>query len=224
MSSPQQRLAAAVEAMLRNRRPRPYDAGEDAAALQAAAALRAARPGADLPTEEFIAALEGKLRGELDGAEPRSERRLSRRAFLRGTGIAAAAAAAGVAADRIVEHTRGGGGAGSAAELVPDAGRWVPVADVAELPAGSARRFSAGAVEGVLVGMGGGGVAAVSAVCTHLGCLLSLDQSRRRLDCPCHGASFTVDGTPVDGYVGELRPLSHLRSRVRGSAVEVFVA
>ena len=34
------------------------------------------------------------------------------------------------------------------------------------------------------------GVYAMSAVCTHAGCLVGYDQQARLLVCPCHGAEF----------------------------------
>ncbi|WP_055751775.1 Rieske (2Fe-2S) protein [Frankia sp. AvcI1] len=51
-----------VEDLLGHRRPRRFDAGpQDAAALRAAITLRAARPGSDVPSEEFVARLHRRL-------------------------------------------------------------------------------------------------------------------------------------------------------------------
>ena len=41
------------------------------------------------------------------------------------------------------------------------------------------------------------GVRAVSAVCTHLGCLLEKDENG--FHCPCHGSRFDVDGKVKSG-------------------------
>ena len=43
-----------------------------------------------------------------------------------------------------------------------------------------------------------GEVHAVSAVCSHMGCLVSWNDGERSWDCPCHGSRFDVDGTVLD--------------------------
>lgn len=51
-----------VEDLIGHRRPRPFDVGpQDAAALRAAITLRAARPGSDMPSEEFVEQLHQRL-------------------------------------------------------------------------------------------------------------------------------------------------------------------
>lgn len=37
-------------------------------------------------------------------------------------------------------------------------------------------------------------VHAVSARCTHLGCIVSWNPAEASWDCPCHGSRFSVDG------------------------------
>ncbi|HRE49620.1 MAG TPA: Rieske 2Fe-2S domain-containing protein [Aggregatilineales bacterium] len=43
------------------------------------------------------------------------------------------------------------------------------------------------------------GVVALSAVCTHLGCLFKWSDTNGRFECPCHGSKFTSDGTFIEG-------------------------
>jgi glycine/D-amino acid oxidase-like deaminating enzyme/nitrite reductase/ring-hydroxylating ferredoxin subunit len=47
---------------------------------------------------------------------------------------------------------------------------------------------------------------AVSARCTHLGCLVSFNEAETAWECPCHGSRFGIDGKVLHGPA--LRPLS----------------
>lgn len=44
-----------------------------------------------------------------------------------------------------------------------------------------------------------GTVHAVSATCTHLGCLVAFNDAEHIWECPCHGSRFTVDGAVAHG-------------------------
>jgi len=51
------------------------------------------------------------------------------------------------------------------------------------------------------------GFYAVSAVCTHLGCITAWHPEHDLIECPCHGSKFKEDGTKVAGPAP--RPLPH---------------
>jgi glycine/D-amino acid oxidase-like deaminating enzyme/nitrite reductase/ring-hydroxylating ferredoxin subunit len=52
-----------------------------------------------------------------------------------------------------------------------------------------------------------GNLHAVSARCTHMGCLVTWNAAERSWDCPCHGSRFDVDGQVIQAPA--VRPLEH---------------
>ncbi|WP_449386097.1 QcrA and Rieske domain-containing protein [Cellulomonas soli] len=90
----------------------------------------------------------------------------------------------------------GSGGSGDGTVATPDASG--ALAQVSDIPVGGA--LSATATDGspiVLVQPTEGAVVAVSAVCTHQGCTVTVDGDQ--LSCPCHGSVFTFEGANVSG-------------------------
>ena len=166
---------------------------------------------------EFLERMQGSIKqwvGE-QSARPQPAARPSRRALLL-TG--AAGIAAGVAAVVGIEQLTEP--APKTARPLVENGRWKPVKALADLPEGTPMAFRSGAIEGFLT-RNGNQVAALSAVCTHMGCILNYSKFRDRFECPCHGATFEKDGHPTN-YSSPLSPLPSLQVRVENGQVEVY--
>jgi cytochrome b6-f complex iron-sulfur subunit len=209
-----------VEDLLQDRRPERTPLADDDAlrARQTAAMLRAAKPGAGLPSKEFLERMQGSIR-ELVGersARPQPAERPSRRSLLL-TG--AAGIAAGVAAVLGIQQV-GKPGAKTARQLVEQNGSWKPVKALVDLPEATPVAFRSGAIEGFLIRQGQE-VKGLSGVCTHMACILNYSKFRDRFECPCHGATFEKDGQPTN-YSSPLSPLPSLQVRVDKGQVQVF--
>ena len=221
------RLNAFVEALLRNRRPKKFrpDA-DDADAMRAAIELRASQSDEARPRPEFVSDLRRQLDRDLsDDITPGDQlanRRVSRRRILEGVGIAAAAVTAGVILDREVLDTGHTTIPNAERQLVPDKGTWQPVAATADLTNGQVAPFKTGSTVGFVVN-NDGTVQAISGVCTHQGCLLRQNPTAASLDCPCHRASFSLDGEVITHELSQPPPpLPHLSVRERDGQVEVY--
>jgi cytochrome b6-f complex iron-sulfur subunit len=217
------RVARFIEELLHGRRPHRFEAThEEAEAMVAAASLSAARVGADVPDKAALDRIHQHLAEALDESAA-VDRRLSRRAWLRTAGAAAAAVVIGVGLDEVVRNRQESGGGGSTATLLPDNGTWRPVAAVTQIPAGHAMLVSTASLDAVIVN-DGGTITAVSGVCTHLGCKLQPDDASRKLDCPCHQTAFSWSGK-VLYYRLKAAPanLPQIPSRVNNGQVELYI-
>ncbi len=211
-----------IEDLLRGHRPQGFQASPDEAALaRTAITLRSARPGSGTPTEEFAVGLHKRLASELEDARP--EPRVSgrpRRAFMRAA-TAAAAIATGTVVGRLLTPSVAATALPPGGTIVPDEGSWQAVLASSELPDGAVRPFALPALTG-FVERTGGRVRAVSGICTHQGCRLSLAQPPTQLDCPCHGAVFALDGTVIRHRLSiQLTPLPQILVRESGGVVQV---
>jgi len=217
------RVARFVDELLHGRRPHRFEASqEEAEAMTAAAGLSAARVGADVPDQAALDRIHQRLAEALD-ENTVVDRRLSRRAWLRTAGAAAAAVVVGVGLDEVVRNRQESGGAGGSATLLPDSGSWRPVAAVNEIPTGHAMQVSTASLDAVIIN-DAGTITAVSGVCTHLGCKLQPDDANRKLNCPCHQTAFSWSGK-VLYYRLKAAPanLPQIPSRVNNGQVELYI-
>jgi len=97
--------------------------------------------------------------------------------------------------------------------------RLVRVGLLDDLRIGEARLIRHGVTPFYVVRMDESRVQALSAVCTHVRCIVGYDRERRALVCPCHDGRFDLAGNVLSGPPP--RPLPTYAVSVR--AGEVFV-
>lgn len=114
---------------------------------------------------------------------------------------------------------------------------WHFVTTLADL-SDNAVRFTSDTVVGYVLRTGGTGgnsptiskqtsdqIIAMSAACTHMGCIVQWHDVTRQFHCPCHGAIFTEKGiwVIVPGAWNSLLPLPRLATKVEDGNVYVQV-
>jgi len=208
-----------LDALLGAGRPSPDSVADrdeaEMAHLAAELAASGAQPAGADPDPAFVEQLRRRMREADAGiaavrepppvrdrrAEPAGRRRwrLSRRELLQAGLGAAAGMAAGVVGMslRTPDEPQPGAG-GDDVPLVAGEGFWTEVATLADVPVGTALRFSTAAFDGFVVN-DGGEIRALSSVCTHMGCTLHFRPDWQDLRCPCHGASFDLAGRLANG-------------------------
>jgi glycine/D-amino acid oxidase-like deaminating enzyme/nitrite reductase/ring-hydroxylating ferredoxin subunit len=85
--------------------------------------------------------------------------------------------------------------------------RLVKRADVESIEPGEGRVVGAGLRQRAVYRGGDGRLHALSARCTHLGCIVNWNSAERTWDCPCHGSRFGARGEVITGpAVSPLEP------------------
>jgi Rieske Fe-S protein len=230
----------------------PTELTPDKAQIYRMAALfRSASPDEVTPRPEFAAELQAKLEQELQqppktrhfpfiSKKPQTRPRVSRRAILAGGAAAVAASLTlGAGIEHMVEQaTQPATGGSVTGQLWPTpivpadvASIWFPVATLAEL-GDSAIRFTTNSIVGYVIRNDGdngetlkeGPVIAVSAACTHMGCIVQWQDSDRKYHCPCHGGLFTEYGKPDNSSsILYLTSLPRLETKIENDKVYVRV-
>jgi len=113
-----------------------------------------------------------------------------RRKFL-GVCLAGATAAAAVAAGYPVIRYLGPRSSETSAEKL--------VFTASDLPEGEAKFFEYAGASAVIVKTKTGELVALSAVCTHLGCIVQWVKEKQHFLCPCHAGEFATDGSVLSG-------------------------
>jgi len=175
-------------------------------------------------------------------------RLLSRRVLLAGGTVAAAASfAAGVGIDRMVEAASSPTPvaqteAAWTESLVPAdvSSQWLFVTTVAEL-GNQAVRFASDSIVGYVLRANRasnaswkagsqpgqesqGQIIALSASCTHMGCIVQWQDTDHKFHCPCHGGMFTADGaTDASSSKLYLRPLPQIETKIEQGKIYVRI-
>jgi nitrite reductase/ring-hydroxylating ferredoxin subunit len=250
-----ERFDAYLEALLGDGRPSPEAVGDrdEAEMARMAAELAASANAGTSADPAFIEQLRLRMRQADTGIAsvrrppPVREQpqpsgagrwRLSRRQVLQAGLGAAAGMAAGVIGASLGSRAPQRA-IGDDDQLVAGEGFWTEVARAADVPPGSAVRFSTAAFDGFVVN-DAGAIRALSSVCTHMGCTLHFRPDWADLRCPCHGASFDLAGRLANGrtawrsegaypgdakaYPIELPDLVRPRVKVEDDAVWVWTA
>ena len=68
-----------------------------------------------------------------------------------------------------------------------------------EIPPDGAKFFNFRGTTGVVIRKQGGEIVALSAICTHLGCIVQWEKDKQDFLCPCHAGRFTPDGAVISG-------------------------
>ena len=86
-----------------------------------------------------------------------------------------------------------------ARHFVGDRVRTAHVDSLDEIPAGTGAVIRRGAEQRAVYRDESGALHALSARCTHLGCIVHFNDAERAWECPCHGSRFAVDGAVIQG-------------------------
>ncbi|MEO8954944.1 MAG: ubiquinol-cytochrome c reductase iron-sulfur subunit [Ktedonobacteraceae bacterium] len=177
--------------------------------------------------------------------QPAKRPGVSRRALLTGGAAIAASLIVGVGSGAAIEHaikpttgkvappTGTPNLAAWSPPLVPDniPTQWHPVTTLDALGE-NAVPFSSGSVVGYIIRDDGddgdpdkGQIIAMSAACTHMGCIVKWQDSDRKFHCPCHGGLFSEYGKVDTGAapIRYLTPLPRLQTKVENGNVYVRV-
>ncbi len=66
-----------------------------------------------------------------------------------------------------------------------------------------------------------GSIIALSAVCSHLGCIVNYDRLKDQFVCPCHGGRYDGNGKNISGPPPA--PLARLPVRIAGAYIQVGI-
>ena len=168
-------------------------------------------------------------------------RRVSRRALLTGGTAAAASLLAGAGIEHAITPQQSSNPGSTPSYQYPALvgnvpATWQLVASVEQI-GNDALRFTTDSVVGYVIRQTGDWqetgtnysppeqIVAFSAACTHMGCIVHWQSSKRQFLCPCHNGAFDAQGNPVPtAHPLYLTSLPRLETKVENGNVYVKVA
>ncbi len=88
-----------------------------------------------------------------------------------------------------------------------------------EIPPDGAKFFDFRGITAVVVRKQGGEIVALSAICTHLGCIVQWEKNKQDFLCPCHAGRYSPDGAVISGPPP--KPLARLPIAVANGIVTI---
>ena len=156
--------------------------------------------------------------------EPQRDTRATRRGVLAGVGLVGLAGAVSACSSGGSSSSPAGAASastapasapGSASAAAGTGSATGALATTSEIPVGSGKIFTEQKV--VVTQPTSGDFKAFSAVCTHMGCIVS-QISNGTIDCPCHGSRYSIkDGSVVAGPAPS--PLPAEAIKVSGTSI-----
>ena len=109
---------------------------------------------------------------------------------------------------------------------------WSPIADLSEIPISEPTRVTYTSVKKdawlqatskkivYVVKKSNTDIYVMSTVCTHMGCLVHWDDSKKEFLCPCHGGEYNIEGKVIAGPPP--RPLDRFKTKIEGQQLFVM--
>jgi cytochrome b6-f complex iron-sulfur subunit len=88
-----------------------------------------------------------------------------------------------------------------------------------DIPSGSVKDIVINNTPAIVINMPDKGFIALSKICTHLGCIVEYDKTKKMLICPCHAGAFSLEGNVLSGPPP--KPLLKYTVKVQGDDIVI---
>ncbi|OGF68293.1 MAG: hypothetical protein A2Y62_11325 [Candidatus Fischerbacteria bacterium RBG_13_37_8] len=98
---------------------------------------------------------------------------------------------------------------------------WVNAGALSEIEIGGSKLFSYSATPVWIIRIGEKDLIALSALCTHMHCVIKWKSETKTFECPCHKGEFSIEGNVLAGI--PTKPLIRYRVEIKGDEVYVII-